>query len=144
MGLALATAADGALSTLSAERTGVGSALMQTVQKIGGPFGAALLGSVLSSVYQANLHLAGLPAQAASAVEKSVFGGLAVAGQLGSAQLAASVRAAFVDAMNTSLWVSGGVALAAMVLAVAFLPRRKRATGAEKPEALELQHERVA
>ena len=41
-----------ALSELSPERSGVGSAVMQALQKVGGPFGAAILGSVLSSAYQ--------------------------------------------------------------------------------------------
>jgi len=52
MGLALATAASAALAALSAERAGVGSAVMQTVQKVGAPFAAAILGSVLNATYR--------------------------------------------------------------------------------------------
>jgi len=43
-------------------------------------------------------------------LQKSVFGGLAVAQQLGSTSLLDSVRLAFVDAMDAALWASGGVA----------------------------------
>src|SRR5213080_2139832 len=68
MGLAMATAASAALSELSQERSGVGSAVMQALQKVGGPFGAAILGSVLSSTYQGKLHLVGLPPAAAKLV----------------------------------------------------------------------------
>ena len=39
MGLALATAASAALSELPQERSGVGSAVMQAIQKVGAPFG---------------------------------------------------------------------------------------------------------
>jgi hypothetical protein len=56
-GISLSTAAAAALNQLSAERSGVGSALMQTVTKLGPGFGAAILGSVLNSSYQAQLHL---------------------------------------------------------------------------------------
>ena len=141
MGLALVTAANGAIGALSPERAGTGSALMQTVNKVGGPFGAAVLGSVLISVYQNHLNLAGLPAQAAEAVQKSVFGGLAVANQLGSAQLLNSVRTAFVAAFDMALWVSGGMAVVGVVLALAFMPLRSKATSKTPAEALELQHE---
>jgi len=150
MGLALSTAADGALGALSSERSGVGSALMQAVQKIGGPFSAAILGSVLNSVYREHLNVAGLPAQAADAVQKSVFGGLAVARQIGAAPLLDSVRAAFVSGMDVALWVCSGVAAAGIVLALLFLPTRSHATGAASTigttevEGIELGHEQVA
>ncbi len=96
MGITFATAASAALSELSAERSGVGSAVMQALQKTGGPFGTAVLGSVLSSAYLSQLQLAGLPAAAASGVRESLFGGIAVAAQLHSPALLSMVRSAFV------------------------------------------------
>ncbi len=134
MGLAMATAASAALSELSQERSGVGSAVMQALQKVGGPFGAAILGSVLSSVYQGRLNLAGLPAAAANVVKQSLFGGLAVAQQLGSAPLLASVRTAFVQGMDVSLVVAVGIAALGFVLTLAFLPARAASkTGRAEP-----------
>jgi MFS transporter, DHA2 family, multidrug resistance protein len=124
MGLTMATATSAALSELPQERSGVGSAVMQALQKTGAPFGVAILGSVLSSAYQAQLHLAGLPAAVAHVVKESLFGGLAVAHQLGSAPLLESVRAAFVDGMDVSLVVAAGIAAAGMLLTLAFLPAR--------------------
>jgi Na+/melibiose symporter-like transporter len=124
MGLAMATAASAALSELSQERSGVGSAVMQALQKTGAPFGTAILGSVLSSAYQARLNLAGLPPAAAKVVKESLFAGLAVAQQLGSAPLFASVRAAFVHGMDVSLVVAAGIAAVGLLLALAFLPAR--------------------
>jgi hypothetical protein len=99
---------------------------MQAVQKVGGPFGSAILGSVLISAYQGQIHVAGLPAAAAGTVRKSVFGGLAVAHQLGSASLLAAVRAAFVHGMDAALAASAGIAVAGIILSVAFLPWRTR------------------
>ena len=141
MGIAMATSAAAALSALSPERSGVGSAVMQALQKVGGPFGAAILGSVLSSAYQARLNLAdlaGLPSEAAQAVRESLFGGLAVAERLRSAPLGDAVRAAFVHGMDVSLVVAAGIATVGFVLTLLFLPARsakKAATvGATKQE----------
>ncbi|MEO7001263.1 MAG: MFS transporter [Ktedonobacterales bacterium] len=131
-GLALATAASGALAELSQERSGVGSAVLGALQKLGAPFGAAILGSVLNSAYQSDLHLGGLPAQVAQVARASIFGGLAVAHQLGSAALLASVRAAFVHGMDVALLVSAGIAFVCMLLTLAFLPWRT-AIKANKP-----------
>jgi len=123
-GVSLSTAASAALGQLSAERSGVGSALMQTVTKLGPAFGAAILGSVLNSSYQAQLHLSGLPASEAEVVRRSVFGGIAVAHGLHSPALLDAVRTAFVAGMDNGLLVSAGIALAGAALALAFLPGR--------------------
>jgi MFS family permease len=136
MGLTMATAASAALSELPQERSGVGAAVMQAIQKVGAPFGAAILGSVLSSAYQAQLHLAGLPSAVANVVKEGLFAGLAVAQQLGSAPLLESVRAAFVHGMDVSLVVAAGIAAAGIVLTLAFLPgRAAKAGGAKSVEA---------
>jgi MFS transporter, DHA2 family, multidrug resistance protein len=124
MGLTMATAASAALSELPQERSGVGAAVMQAIQKVGAPFGAAILGSVLSSVYQAQLHLAGLPTLVVHVVKQSLFGGTAVAMKLGSAPLLESVHTAFVQGMDVSLVVAAGIAAAGLVLTLAFLPGR--------------------
>ena len=124
MGITFATAASAALSEISEERSGVGSAVMQALQKTGGPFGTAVLGSVLSTVYLGQLHLAGLPAAAASLVRQSLFGGIAVAAQLQSPTLLSMVRGAFVDGMDVSLLVAAGIAAAGLLLTLIFLPSK--------------------
>ena len=137
-GLGFATAASSAVVELSAERSGVGSGLLQTVVKLGPAFGATILGSVLNATYQSRLDVTGLPADAAAAVEKSVFGGLAVAQQLGSPALLDSVRAAFVAGMDDASRLAAGVAFVAVILGIAFLPGRDRAaeTAAQGGELL--------
>src|SRR5258708_33227893 len=74
MGLTLATVATGALSELSSERSGVGSAVLQALQKTGGPFGAAILGSVLSTAYHAQLNIAQMPPASAGVVRECILG----------------------------------------------------------------------
>ncbi|MGO9292273.1 MAG: MFS transporter [Streptosporangiaceae bacterium] len=121
-GIAMATAMSAALVELSADKSGVGSAVLQAVNKTGGPLGIAILGSVLSVGYLARLHLSGLPPAAAAAVRQSVFGGVAVASKIHSAALLASVLAAFVHGMDLALLVSAGIAVAGVVLTLVFLP----------------------
>ena len=130
-GLALATAASAALVDIPKESAGIGSAVMQAVQKAGAPLSAAVLGSVIASGYHSQLPLAGLPAATAGAVRSSVFEGIAVARRLGSPALLDSVRSAFVHGIELMLWVSAGVAVAGIALALAFLPWR--ATGRPPP-----------
>jgi hypothetical protein len=128
-GLAFATAASAALVELSAERSGVGSALLQAIIKLGPAFGASILGSVLNATYQSQVQVTGLPPQAAAGVQGSVFSGLAVAQQLNSPELLTSIRTAFVAGMDDAVRVAALVAVAAVVLALGFLPARIRARG---------------
>jgi MFS transporter, DHA2 family, multidrug resistance protein len=139
MGLALATASAGALGALSAERAGVGSAVIQAVQKVGAPFAAAILGSVLNARYRGQLDVAGVPARVASTVHDSVFAGIGAARQLGSASLLHSVRAAFVDGVDVMLWVCAAIAVAGLVLALVFLPWRATPAAAPEPEPAPLE-----
>jgi DHA2 family multidrug resistance protein-like MFS transporter len=117
---------DAALGALSAERSGVGSALLMAMRQVGGTIGVAVLGTVLASTYRGSLDLTGVPAPLSDAVRDSASAGVVVAQRLASEPLLSSVRAAFVDGMDAMLWVCGGAAVAGVVLALAFLPRRAR------------------
>jgi len=88
---------------------------------------------VLSAGYLAHLSLSGLPGPAAIAVRQSVFGGVAVAQQLHSGALLASVRAGFVDGLDKALMVSAGFALLGAVLSLLFLPKSSSSIGSEQP-----------
>ncbi len=127
LGLAMPQAMNAALSALSAERSGSGSALISAMRQVGATIGVAILGTVLGSVYGSHLAVTGLPAAAAAAAKSSVVAGVAVAHALGSAALLDSVRHAFVQGLDTMLWVCGGIALASAILAFLFLPRRAEA-----------------
>jgi len=103
------------------------------MQKVGAPFGSAILGSVLVTVYQSNLNLSGLPSALAATVKLSIFAGDAVAGKLHSPTLLESVRYAFVQGMDAALLLSAGIAAVAAVLALIFLPRRRGVEATEQP-----------
>jgi hypothetical protein len=124
LGLGLPQTMNAALSALSAETSGAGSALISAMRQVGATIGVAVLGTVLSSVYRSHLVVTGLPDSVAAAAKSSVVAGVAIAHQAGSAPLLDSVRQAFVSGMDALLWVCGGIALASAILAAIFLPRR--------------------
>jgi EmrB/QacA subfamily drug resistance transporter len=131
LGLAMSTATSTALTELSEKDAGIGSSVLQALQKTGAPFGAAALGSVLSSAYLAKLDVTGLSPALASLVKQGVAGGVAVADAMAphfpaqSAALLDSVRSAFVYGMDVSLAVAAGIAGVSMLIALIFLPMRR-------------------
>ncbi len=136
LGLALPTSMDAALGELSAERSGVGSALIMAMRQVGGTIGVAILGTVLNSSYRGQLDVTGLPARVADKAEESVSAGIAIAIQLKSSRLLNSVQNAFVSGMGFMLIVCAGVAIIGFLLTVAFLPLKKDDIEEEKRAAL--------
>jgi MFS transporter, DHA2 family, multidrug resistance protein len=124
LGLAMPQTMNAALSALSAERSGSGSALISAMRQVGATIGVAVLGTVLASVYRSHLVVTGLPAAVAAAAKSGVVAGVVVAHALRSTALLDSVRSAFVQGLDAMLWVCGGIALASAILALIFLPRR--------------------
>jgi MFS transporter, DHA2 family, multidrug resistance protein len=137
LGIAMPQTMNAALSALSAERSGAGSALISALRQVGATIGVAVLGTVLSSVYRGHLSVDGLPAAAAASAKTSVVAGVGVAHELGLTSLLDSARTAFVQGLDTMLWVCGGIALASAILALIFLPRRPEGlTGAPRDGAV--------
>jgi MFS transporter, DHA2 family, multidrug resistance protein len=144
LGFAMPSSMDAAIGQLSSDRSGVGSAVIQAARQVGGTIGVAILGSLMISAYRSHLDLGGLPAAAAAGVRKSLFEGVAVAHQLGSARLYYSVRSAFVDGMDVMLLVCAGLAVIGMALALVFLPNRSRSLEAEEAARVESPHGLIA
>jgi EmrB/QacA subfamily drug resistance transporter len=138
LGLAMPTAMSAAVGTLSAERSGAGSALIQALRQVGGTIGVAVLGTVLSSGYHARLDTGNLPAATSGTVRESVSAGVATAERLGLQPLLESVRGAFVHGMDVMLFASAGLAGLGVLLAVAVLPRPARRAVPEAESVNEL------
>ncbi|MCW2864887.1 MAG: putative integral rane protein [Actinoallomurus sp.] len=129
MGLVLPASMTAAMGALSAERAGVGSALLMTIRLVGGAFGAAVLGSLLSAGYRGRVDVTGLPSAAAAAARDKVGGGLQIARESHDAGLLRSARSAFVHGMDLTLVAGAGIMIVAALLAVVLLPRRHAAEG---------------
>ncbi|TCC28904.1 DHA2 family efflux MFS transporter permease subunit [Kribbella speibonae] len=113
LGFTLPTAMNAALGALSPLSAGVGAGVTQSVRTLGGSFGAAILGSILSSAYRD-----AVPPEA----RESVFAGLAAARSTQSAALEDTVRSAFVHGLDLVLITSGALAILGLLLAAAWLP----------------------
>jgi DHA2 family multidrug resistance protein-like MFS transporter len=120
-GLVMPSAMNVTLASLTAERSGSGSALISAMRQVGSVIGVAILGTLISNAYGSRVDTSGLPAAAADLARQGVAGGVEVAQKLGSAELLASVRSAFVDGMDIMLWTCGGIAVCCALLAVVFL-----------------------
>jgi EmrB/QacA subfamily drug resistance transporter len=131
MGATMAPATESIMSSLPLAHAGVGSAMNDTVRMVGGTLGVAILGSLLSSSYGADMErsVEGLPGPAAAAAEDSIGGAGSVAARIGGEAgraLDGAAESAFTAAMSTSLVVAAGVALAGAVFALVVLPARER------------------
>ena len=131
MGATMAPATESIMSSVPLNNAGVGSAMNDTVRMVGGTLGVAILGSLLSSSYGADMEKAtgSLPAPAAHAAQDALGGAEAVAQQIGGgtgAALSRSAEVAFTSAMSTSLSVAAAVALAGALVALVVLPGRER------------------
>ena len=113
MGATMAPATESIMSSLPLAHAGVGSAMNDTVRMVGGTLGVAILGSLLSSSYGADMERAvqGLPPEAQAAAEGSIGGAGAVAEQIGGgagATLNRVAETAFSSAMSGTLTVAAG------------------------------------
>lgn len=131
LGLAMTRTMAAAVNSLSKERAGSGSAATSALRQVGGAFGVAVLGTVANSAYRGHLKINAFPPPVQDLAKRSVAVGMAVGQKLRSLELITAVREAFVTAMQTLLLVCGAIAVVAMVLALLFMPARKRQQGPE-------------
>jgi MFS transporter, DHA2 family, multidrug resistance protein len=124
LGLAMPTMLNAALSALSPERSGSGSALMTAARQVGATIGIAVLGTALSTVYRSKLTLPGVRPGDATLARGSVGTGVEVAERLHSPQVLAAVHQAFASGVDVMLWICAGIAIASALLAALFLPRQ--------------------
>ncbi|MEV7419545.1 MFS transporter [Streptomyces sp. NPDC089919] len=128
-GLAMPAAVGALMSTIPAEQAGVGSALNDTIQQAGTALGIAVLGSLLTSRFTAEM-----PADAPEQARHSIAGALAAAH--GDQGLVTTAREAFTTSMSTTFTLSAVGVLAAALLATVLM--RPEAAGAQAPAAQEL------
>jgi len=130
MGWVMAPSTDSVMGAVPEEKSGVASAMNDVTRQVAGALGTAVVGSLISSVYQSRVSsdAAALPEPARSAVEDSVGRAHAVAATLPSsegASIAHAANVAFTDAMGIGFAVAGVVALFAALAVRRWLPPRR-------------------
>ncbi|MEU4342569.1 MFS transporter [Nocardia sp. NPDC023852] len=134
MGLVMPAAMGLAMGELTAERSGSGSALLQALRQAGGTIGVAVLGSVLSTRYRAELgELNRDP------IADGVNAGVAIAHKLGDPSMLQQVQSAFVGGMGAMLWACAALCLLSAAVAVVFI-RSKRPAEVREPGTAESMH----
>jgi MFS family permease len=118
MGLAGAPATESIMGSLPPERAKIGSAVNDTARELGGALGVAIVGSVMSSLYAAELS---------DTVPSAARESLGAAAQMGP-DVANAAREAFVHAMSGASVVVAVVAALGAVIAWRYLPARVAAT----------------
>ena len=131
MGATMAPATESIMSSVPPNHAGVGSAMNDTVRMVGGTLGVAILGSLLSSSYGADMEPAvkSLPKPAADAASDSLGHAGVVADQIGGAAgraLSNAAETAFTTAMSSTLTIAAATALSGALLALVVLPGQSR------------------
>ena len=131
VGLTFAPCTDSVMGSVPAARAGVASATNGTALQTGGALGVAVLGSLLSGRYQADLApVLGrypVPKSALHVINGSLGGAQEVAHRVGGsvgAVLSAVARSSFLSGMGLAMRVGAVVVGAAAVAVVAVLPAR--------------------
>jgi EmrB/QacA subfamily drug resistance transporter len=133
MGLVIAPASTAIMGTLSPAKTGAGAGLRSMVQLVGGSFGVAVISSLATARYRAQISQAlsstlhGLPAAARGPVSEQIGEAFGAAARL-PGPLAQATRSAASQAFLSGVHLTGIVAAAvmavAMVIAAVAIPRR--------------------
>ena len=147
--LVIPSATASVMGSLPRGDTGVGSATNGVSIQVGGALGVAVIGSLLSTRYQARMTTALAPHHLPQAIENVILGSIggaqSVAARVGGVTgdlLSHLARSAFISGMDLGLITGAAVAATAGLLALAALPSRlpshpadaDPARGAEDPE----------
>ncbi|MEV8566764.1 MFS transporter [Streptomyces sp. NPDC051322] len=131
----MALVADMALSSAPVAKAGSAASLLETGQEFGGALGMAILGSIGTAVYRANM-----PA-AAPAQSRETLAGATATGDPGLVHMA---REAFVSGMHGAAVGGAVLLLLGAALAPALLRARRRPAGDVPPARVELSEVAVA
>jgi hypothetical protein len=131
MGWVMGPATGSVMSSVPEEKSGIGSAMNDVTRQVAGALGTAVIGSLITSLYAANLGdaAASLPEASQSAAEDSVGQAQAVASSLSDpvgTQLSHAASVAFTDALGIGFLVAACTAVLAAVAVRRWLPSDDR------------------
>jgi len=115
MGLVMSPMSTAAMNAVDQAKAGVASGVLSMSRMVGGTFGVAIVGALISGLGRS--HLQDLLPRASGVQIDRLTGALANGGAGIPGPAGAAVQTAFVDAMNTSLRIGSLVALAGAAVA---------------------------
>jgi EmrB/QacA subfamily drug resistance transporter len=136
-GLGLPALTDTVMAAVPEDEAGVGSAVNDVSRQLGGALGVAVIGSIVSASYRSHLR-SNEPARISRNVARAARQSIGVATETArslprsaATQLVRAADSAYVTAITHGFYVSAGVMVAALVVALSLLPRRTRASQAQ-------------
>jgi MFS transporter, DHA2 family, multidrug resistance protein len=140
MGWVAGPATDSVMGAVPEEKSGVASAMNDVTRQVAGALGTAVIGSLITSFYGANVadSIADLPAAAGDSIGQTN----AIAASLPvdeAAKLMDSAAAAFTSALAGGFLIAGAVAVVAAVVTKLWLPARHRAPAVVVPVGAALE-----
>ncbi len=115
MGLVMSPMSTAAMNAVDQAKAGAASGVLSMSRMVGGTFGVAIVGALISGLGRARLETL-LPAASPARIDRLTSslanGGAGIPGRAGAA-----VQTAFVDAMNVSLQIGAAVALVGALIA---------------------------
>ncbi len=139
MGLVMSPMSTAAMNSVDRTKAGVASGVLSMSRMVGGTFGVAVMGALVTAIGRSQIDqkLPQLPAATRATIANSLGGGGAT-GHHASAQVVATVREAFVSALGTGLMIGAIVTLiggvAAWTLIQSTSAAKVKASAAEPAE----------
>jgi EmrB/QacA subfamily drug resistance transporter len=142
MGLVIAPASNAIISTLPMNKIGVGAGVRSTVQFLGGSFGVAIIGSLATAKFRAEMNngfhgpLHAVPEAARSSISDQIGQAVLAVGSLPvelGRLVVTQAQHAFVSGLHLSAYVGIGVLLLSLGIAT-LIPRRIVAPGPDSTE----------
>jgi EmrB/QacA subfamily drug resistance transporter len=135
MGLTMAPATESIMGSLPRAKAGIGSAMNDTTRQVGGAFGVAIIGSVMSSLYGSRVadafSASGVTGQPVEVAKEGLGQALGVAADprvpsTVAQELVVGAKEAFVYGMHRGVLVGAAAALLGAVIAFRYLPAHER------------------
>jgi EmrB/QacA subfamily drug resistance transporter len=126
IGLVMSPMSTAAMNAVDRTKAGVASGTLSMSRMVGGTFGVAVMGALVTAIGRSDLNssLPNLPAATRATIANSLGAGGSVTGAHVSHQIVAATNNAFVSALGTGLTVSAVAAATAAVLAALLIQRR--------------------
>ena len=105
------------------DKAGNAAAIEEFSYELGDVLGVAIIGSIASALYRANINLNGLDVKFVGLAQESLVGALAVARELALPDLAATATTAFNDSLSGAALAGGGIMLAAALAVYLMVPK---------------------
>ncbi len=133
MGLTMSPMSTAAMNAVDRTKAGVASGVLSMSRMVGGTFGVAVTGALVTAIGKSNINqgLPHLPAATRSAIANALGSG-AIPDAHGSPHVAAVVRESFVSALGTGLTIGAVVTVIGAILAFTLIRR----TPADRPETI--------